>query len=126
MRQNSSISPKIDRGKSILGEGRTVPKESLALGHPLGCTGASLVALEQETLLGLSGPRSKNPKCSFPYRLSGNPGICALYQAIRTPILVTLSHSEFVVVWAIPGPGGRPETHLLPGQQVLTLAQKAL
>ena len=45
------------------------------------------VALEQEILLGLFGPRPKILLAPSPVDFRGNPGIRALYQAIGIPIL---------------------------------------
>ena len=45
------------------------------------------VALEQETFLGLSGPRPKRLLVPSLINFRGNPGIRALYQAIGIPNL---------------------------------------
>ena len=45
------------------------------------------VALEQETILGLSGPRPKRLLAPSLIDFRGNPGIRALYQAIGIPTL---------------------------------------
>ena len=63
------------------GEGRRDPKVSLALGQPKVAPVQVWVALEQETFLGLSGPRPKRLLAPFLIDFRGNPGIRALYQA---------------------------------------------
>ena len=66
---------------------RESQKLSLPLGQPQGCTGASLgVALEQETILGLSGHCPIRLLAPSLIDFQGNPGIRVLYQAIGIPM----------------------------------------
>ena len=50
------------------GEGRRVPKMSLALGQPQGCTGATLACSRASDIFGSLRPSPQNITCSFPYR----------------------------------------------------------
>ena len=53
------------------GKGQRVPKMSLALGQPQGCTGASLACSRARDMSGTLRPSSEKTTRSFPYRSSG-------------------------------------------------------
>ena len=94
-----SFYPKNRDGKGqvvLSGEGRKVPKMSLALEQPRFAPVQPWRAQEQEIIWGLSGPRPKRTTCSLPYRFSVKnrnsglvPGIGIPRQCERkTPLLM--------------------------------------
>ena len=86
-----------------MGDGPRVPKMSLALGQPQGCTGASLGCSRARDSFGTLQPSPEKTTRSFPYRYLGKSRNSALYQAIGIPIISKLSKRG----WRTEGVGAR-------------------
>ena len=74
-----------ERASRLFGRGPQRPQNIFCSRATQTCTGG--VALEQETILGLSGPHPKRLLAPSLIDFRGNPGIRALCQAIGVPTL---------------------------------------